>query len=60
MVDLDKMSPPIAKERTSNFENRTSNAAMSLKTKERCGKLGQEAGMSMKTNILSREKRECC
>jgi hypothetical protein len=60
MVTLDKMSPPTGKERTGNVENRTSNAGMSLKTKDRCGKLGQEAGMSMKTNILSHEKRECC
>ena len=37
---LDKMSPPLGRERASNVENRTSNAGMSLKTKDRCGKLG--------------------
>jgi hypothetical protein len=40
MVALDKMSPPTGKERGSNVENRTGNAGMSLKTKDRCGKLG--------------------
>ena len=54
VVALDKMSPPIGKERTRDVENRTSNAGMSLKTKDRCGKLGQEAGMSMKTNVVTR------
>src|SRR5208337_1107076 len=49
---LDKMSPPTGKGRTSNVENRTSNAGKSMKTKDRCGKLGCQAGMSMKTKEL--------
>ncbi len=54
VVALDKMSPPTGKERTRDVENRTSNAGMSLKTKDRCGKLGQEAGMSLKTKVVTR------
>ena len=60
MAPLDKMSVPSGKERTSNFKNRTNDAGMSLKTKDRCGKLGGEAGMSMKTEVLSCLNRECC
>ncbi len=39
MAALDKMSPPTGKEGTSHVENRTSNTGMSMKTKDRCGKL---------------------
>ena len=53
MASLDKLSPPTGKERTSNVENRTSKARMSLKTKNRCGKLEGKAGMSMKRKIVS-------
>jgi len=56
----DKMSPLIGEERTSNFKNRRNDAGMLLKTKDRCGRLGHEAGMSMKTKALSPPKRECC
>jgi hypothetical protein len=52
MASLDKMSPPSGKEGISNFKNRTNYAGMSLKTKDRCGKLGREPGMSMKTKVL--------
>jgi hypothetical protein len=38
----------------------TNHAGMLLKTKDRCGKLGSEAGMCMKTKVLSPIKRECC
>jgi hypothetical protein len=31
-----------------------------MKTKDHCGKLRGEAGMSMKKQVLSRIKRECC
>ena len=34
-------------------------AGMLLKTKDRCGKLPNEPGMFLKTNILSASKREC-
>jgi hypothetical protein len=46
------MSPPRRKERASKVENRTSNAGMLLKTKDCCGKLCGEAGMSMKTKEM--------
>jgi hypothetical protein len=67
MAALDKMSPPTGKERTSNVENRTSNAGMLLKTKDGCGKLGCETGMSMKTkeilvesgNVVEKKGRRC-
>jgi hypothetical protein len=36
-----------------SFKKITNDARMLLKTKERCGKLAVEAGMSMKTNGLS-------
>ena len=32
---------------------------MLLKTKERCGKLGNEPGMFVKTKVVSRSIREC-
>jgi hypothetical protein len=35
MAGLDKMSPPTGKETSSNVENRTSNAGMSMKKKDR-------------------------
>src|SRR5208337_2992428 len=60
IAHLDKMSPPSGKERTSNFKNRTNDTGISLKTKDRCGKLGHEAGMSMKTKVISCLNRECC
>jgi hypothetical protein len=37
----------------SNFKKCTNDAGMSMKTKDRCGKLGREAGMCMKTNDLA-------
>jgi hypothetical protein len=37
----------------------TTDAGMLLKTKDRFGKLGGEAGMCMKTKILSSKMREC-
>jgi hypothetical protein len=36
------MSPPKGKETANNVENRTINAGMLLKTKDRCGKVGQK------------------
>ena len=44
----------------SNFKKRTNNTGMSMKTKDRYGKLGGTAGMSMKTKALSPLRRECC
>jgi hypothetical protein len=55
MAVLDKMSQPIGKGRTSNVENRTSNAGKSMKTKDCCGKLCGKAGMSMKTKEMKVE-----
>jgi hypothetical protein len=52
MAALDKMSQPTGKGRTSKVENRTSNAGKSMKTKDGCGKLCGEAGMSMKTKEM--------
>jgi len=36
----------------------TNEARMSMKTKDRCGKFGDEAGMSMKTKIVSHKMPE--
>jgi len=52
MAALDKMSPPRGKERTANVENRTSNAGMLLKTKDRLSTARGEAGMLMKTKEI--------
>jgi hypothetical protein len=38
----------------------TSDAGMSLKTKERSGKLKGEAGMYLRTKVVSSIRRECC
>jgi len=38
----------------------TSDAGMSLKTKERCGELDGKAGMHLKTKAVSSTMRECC
>jgi hypothetical protein len=37
--DLDKMSLQTGKEETNNFKKCTNDAGMSMKTKDRCGKL---------------------
>jgi hypothetical protein len=37
----------------------TDDAGMLLKTKHRCGKLGGEAGIPMKTQVVSPQRREC-
>jgi hypothetical protein len=47
MVTPDKMSPPTGKEKINNFKKLRNEAGMLLKTKDRCGKSGNEAGMSL-------------
>jgi hypothetical protein len=38
----------------SNFKKRTSDAGMSMKTKDRCGKGGAKAGMFVKIKVVMR------
>jgi hypothetical protein len=40
----------------SNFQKRWNNTGILLKTKDRCGKPGREAGMSMKTKEISAQR----
>jgi hypothetical protein len=47
------MPVPIGKNKTSNFRKWQNKAGMLLKTKDRRGKAGGEAGMSQKTKYLA-------
>jgi hypothetical protein len=71
IAETSRMTPPpfspnrqhvaafLCHDERSNFKKRTNEAGMSMKTKERCGKLVGKAGMSMKIKALSPLKREC-
>ena len=55
------MSPPTLCYNSSNFKKRRTDARMSMKTKDRHGKLAAEAGMSLKKQVVSplRKDRIC-
>jgi len=59
LFPMDKMSARKRKEKCTKFKNLTTDAGMPMKTKDRCGKRNDKAGMLQKTKILIGLEREC-
>jgi hypothetical protein len=53
------LAPRLFDSRLLDFQNLTNDPGMSLKTKGRCGKLGNEAGMLLIIKAVSRQGQEC-